>query len=180
MKTLILILLAISSCVLYAQDNDRLYDTEMGEEPPRGDFGVGLGLDYGGIGARFGYAPVPKVAFLGGLGYNLNGLGVNAGVIWRMFPLMKATSTLGVLYGYNGVIVVEGASQYNKTYYGPSITVGLEYHSRVNTYFNLELLLPFRPQQFTDDWNALTKNGAVQVKNNPLPLAFSIGYHLKF
>ncbi len=171
MKKLIFFSLIIISTVAFAQD----------EDSSPGDFGIGIGLDYGGLGARFAYAPAPKVAILMGIGYNLNGIGFNTGVAWRMVPGKRVCPILGMLYGYNGVIVIEGASQYNKTYYGPSMVGGLEFHSKNGeTYFNVELLLPFRPQAFTDDWNAIKQSGTVQVKSNPLPLAFSIGYHLKF
>lgn len=146
-----------------------------------GDFGIGIGMDYGGFGGRFAVRPTQSMALFAGIGYNLNGLGFNGGVQWRISPQKKTVPTLGFMYGYNGVIVVEGASQYNKTYYGPSVSAGLEFHSRKKraNYFNLEVILPFRPQEFTNDMNAMKSSGII-FKNEPWPIAISLGYHWGF
>ena len=47
-----------------------------------------------------------------------------------------------------------------------------------NTFWNFELLLPIRNSEFQDDIDALKAIGADVTE--PLPVAFSIGYHWKF
>lgn len=175
MKPILIILLVLfCPCPMLAQDAD--------ESASSGDFGIGVGMDYGGIGGRFSFRPSPGLGLIAGLGYNLDGLGYNFGAAWRISPGNRTVPYLTAMYGYNGVIVVEGASQYNKTYYGPSIGFGLEFHSRRQTanYFNLELFVPFRPTEFTNDLNAIKNSGTVIFKNEPWPVAISLGYHWAF
>ena len=174
MKKLHILLLALTcSATTFAQD---------ATEPSRGDFGIGLGLDYGAFGGRFAFRPAPSFGLFVGLGYNLDGLGYNFGASWRMSPEKKTVPYLSAMYGYNGVIVIDGASQYNKTYYGPSVGFGLEFHSRKKpaNYFNLEIILPFRPSEFTDDLNAIKNNPMFKLQSEPWPVAISLGYHWGF
>lgn len=172
MKYFCLLLLLWSGSVV-AQD-------EVDES--KGDFGIGVGIDYGGFGGRFAFRTSPKFALLAGLGYNLNGLGYNFGGAYRFSPGKRTVPYLSAIYGYNAVIVIDGASQYNKTYYGPSLGFGLEFHSRRKpaNYFNLELYLPFRPSEFTNDLNAIKNNPMFTLKSEPLPIGISLGYHWGF
>lgn len=150
-------------------------------EEPKGDFGLGVGIDYGGFGGRVTVRPAPAFALFGAGGYNLNGFGYNLGAAARLSPGKKTVPTLGLMYGYNAVIVVDGASQYNRTYYGPSISAGLEFRTKnPSNHWNLEIVLPFRPQAYTDDLNALKNNAAIQLKNEPWPITISVGYHFGF
>jgi hypothetical protein len=151
------------------------------DETSKGDFGIGLGLDYGAFGGRFAFRPTPKVALLAGLGYNLNGVGYNFGAALRMNTTKKTVPYFSALYGYNAVIVVQGAAQLNKTYYGPSVGFGLEFHSRkASNYFNLELILPFRSSEYTNDLNAIKNNSMIKLESEPWPIALSLGYHWGF
>jgi len=173
MKIRIIITLCWCSVTAYAQD--------PAPEVSKGDFGLGIGIDYGGFGGRVTARPAPAFALFGAGGYNLNGFGYNVGGAFRISPSKKMVPTLGLMYGYNGVIVIEGAGQYNKTYYGPSISFGLELRAKnPANHWNLELILPFRPQEYKDDLNALKNNPGIQFKNEPWPIAISVGYHWGF
>ncbi|HOX84343.1 MAG TPA: hypothetical protein PLS08_15045, partial [Chryseolinea sp.] len=120
----------------------------LAQEYSRQNIGVGLGIDYGGIGAKFTFLPVQKFGFFGSLGYNLIGLGFNAGATYRFIPTKSVCPTLGAMYGYNGVIKVEGGNESNKIYYGPSFSAGVELKSRGSSNFwNFELILPLRPSK---------------------------------
>jgi hypothetical protein len=145
------------------------------------NFGLGVGIDYGGFGGRLTYLPVPYVAIFGAAGYNLLALGWNAGVQGIFLPYKKITPTLGAMYGYNGVIKIKGADEYNQTYYGPSVSAGMQINSkkRPGNYFNLELILPFRPQEFYDDMDVVKNDPRIEIYSEPLPVAFSIGYHFR-
>jgi hypothetical protein len=151
------------------------------ETAPRNifNFGVGMGIDYGGFGGRLTCNLLPHFAFFGALGYNLLGVGYNAGATFRVLPYKIVTPTLSVMYGYNGVIKISGTDQYNQIYYGPSLSAGIELNSRKKpgNHFNLELVLPFRPQEFYDDYDRIKKNPNIKLYNEPWPVTFSLGYH---
>jgi len=147
----------------------------------RFNIGLGMGIDYGGFGGRIVYIPIPHVAVFGAGGYNLVGFGFNIGATYKILPDKKVNPTLSAMYGYNGVIKVDGADYYNKIYYGPSLSVGMEINSRKKpgNYFNLELVIPFRSQSFKDDWDVIENDPKVEITASPLPVGFSIGYHFR-
>jgi hypothetical protein len=90
---------------------------------PTSSIGLGLGIDYGGIGAHVAYAPHDNLQLILGLGYALAGFGINAGVQGRLLTGGRARPFVGAVYGYNAVIVVQGASEYDQLYYGPSFRI---------------------------------------------------------
>jgi hypothetical protein len=86
--------------------------------------------------------------------------GFNGGLTYKFLPEKKVTPVAQIMYGYNAVIVVEGAEQYNKTYYGVSFGGGVEVKARKSgNYWSFELLYPFRSSEYEDDWDA--------IKNDP-------------
>ncbi len=142
------------------------------------NLGFGLGIDYGGLlGGRLTVVPTKNFALFGDVGYNLIGLGFNAGGTLRITPDKNVCPTLSVMYGYNAVIKIEGAEQYNKTYYGPTISFGLEFKPQKRGFWNIELLLPIRSQDYKDDLDDLKNNPLIEMKSEPLPIGFSVGYH---
>ncbi len=150
------------------------------QDESTGDFGIGLGIDYGGIGGRFAFRPSPSAMLFAGLGYNLNQVGYNIGAAWRISPDKRTVPYLGVMYGYNAVVVVENQPQMSQTYYGPSFTFGLEFHARKkpSNYFNLELLVPMRSSDFRTYLDGLKMIGYSVTE--PWPIAISLGYHWGF
>lgn len=177
MKKLLLILLTIITFSVNAQ-----FDPNYKEKEKSSPFnlGLGTGVDYGGIiGARLSGFPIKYFgAFVAG-GYNLHKIAYNFGGVVRILPDKKVCPVLMGMYGYNAVIVVQGASQYNETYYGPSFGGGIELHfgNREN-YMNIELLVPIRPQEFYDDLDALKQNPTIEI-SEPAPISLSIGYHFR-
>jgi hypothetical protein len=143
------------------------------------NIGLGLGTDYGGIGAQVQCRPAPPLVIFAGGGYALAGFGYNVGVQGRILPEAKWCPFLSAMYGYNAVIVVQGADKYNQLYYGPSIGAGVEVHRRNNpdNFWRFELILPFRPQAFQDDLDALKKNPVIDITSEPPPFSFSVAYH---
>lgn len=174
MKKVLTLCLLLATLVSYAQ-----YEIED-ESESRGNLGFGLGISYGGIGARLSYLPVQQLALFGAAGYNLDGLGYNFGTEIRLLPGKKVVPVLLAMYGYNGVIVVQGAEICNNTFYGATIGGGVEIHSfNQQNFFTIELLVPFRTQEFRDQVDALKNNPDIEM-TGPWPVAFSFGYHLKF
>ncbi len=177
MKKIIISLLVLASFCVHAQDYYELPTEE--EEMSPVNFGVGLGLSYGGIGARLSAFPIPNVGVFGAVGYNLHKAGYNVGGIVRVLPKKRVCPVVMGMYGYNAVIIVTGADEYNKTYYGTSFGGGVEIRFRNSTFLNLELLMPVRSQEWRDDFDFLLNNPAIEI-TEPLPVTFSIGYHTTF
>lgn len=140
--------------------------------------GIGGGLDHGGFGLRVDVPVNHHFAFVAGLGYAIVGLGWNAGLQYRLMPDSKVGMYATALYGYNGVIKVENSSLFDDIYYGFSIGAGVEFRrSNSTNFFRMALLVPFRNAEFWSDWSGLENSSLIEVKQGPLPVAFSIGYH---
>lgn len=177
MKKIFCSIFTFLALVCQAQDYYELPSEK--EEISYVNIGVGLGMSYGGIGARLSAFPIQHFGVFGAVGYNFHKAGYNVGGIIRTLPEKKFCPVIMGMYGYNGVIVVLDADQYNKTYYGPSFGGGTEIRFNNKTYLNVELLVPIRSQEWRDDLDALRNNPSIEI-TEPLPVAFSIGYHTKF
>jgi hypothetical protein len=182
MKTSLLMCLVLISCACFGQfdpnykKNNNPYDESV-SSPFNG--GVGLGLSYGGIGGRLSYFPQKNIGLFGAVGYNFHKAGFNFGTIARILPDKKICPHLMAMYGYNAVIVVVGADEFNQTYYGLTLGGGMELRTgRSGNYVNFELLVPLRSQEYKDDMNALLNNPAIEI-SELLPVTLSVGYHFK-
>lgn len=140
------------------------------------NIGIGMGLDYGGLGGKLSVQPVPQVSIFGGLGYNLNGMGYNVGIAGRFLPEAKACPYVSLMYGYNGVVVIDGMSSENKTYYGVSLGAGVELKTRNGKFWNFELILPFRSEEYHDQIDRLMNDPNIEM-TEPLPITIAVGYH---
>ncbi len=171
---LISLLIGIQYC--YGQYIENAIEEE--ETTSKTNIGLGIGLDYGGIGGRLQFLPIKNLGIYAGVGYAIVGLGYNFGAQLKMLPGKVVCPTFGVMYGYNGVIKVQGLSQFDKIYYGPSISGGIEIHfKRKANFLNFELVVPFRSQAFYNDWDTVKNTPGIVISAEPLPVAFSIGYH---
>jgi hypothetical protein len=149
------------------------------QQPPKKEFdlGLGMGMDYGGIGLRATFKPIPRLGSFAAGGYNLNAAGFNVGGQWY-FPQKKHAFYLTAMYGYNAVIVVSGDINDKGTYYGVSAGAGFQLNSQhKRNFWNFELLVPIRNSNYKDDLDALKYLGT--DLREPLPIAFSVGYHFK-
>lgn len=164
---------------------DSALPTEEEEENEAANLylGIGLGLDYGGLGGRLTFIPgdadKTSVGIFVAAGFALNGLGFNAGLNVRIGE-QRLVPTISAMYGYNGVIKVVGAPQYDKTYYGPSLAIGFENKTRNSddNHIHVELVIPFRSSAFENDIKALQNTAGIEI-NDPSPVLISIGYHFK-
>jgi hypothetical protein len=148
---------------------------------PKMNVGFGGGIDYGGFGCRLTIVGSERLELFGAFGYNMLGLGINAGIDYRLMPRSRICPFIGVMYGYNAVIKVTGADQYNRIYYGPSLPLGIEFWSRRSPNFlNLEVILPFRSSQFKLDYKHLQNLPNFISEYELLPIGISIGYHFTF
>lgn len=144
-----------------------------------GNVGAGVGLSYGGIGARFTYTPISELGLFGSWGYNLNELGYNFGLQLHI-PSEKRLSFYATgMYGYNTVLIVDAIVMESKTtYYGISTGVGAEFKFKGKSFLSAEVLVPFRSQVYK---KAIDDLEAIDYKiTEPFPIAICIGYHLRF
>ncbi|MBL7845293.1 MAG: hypothetical protein KF846_14110 [Cyclobacteriaceae bacterium] len=171
MNRIIILLLVLGSLNTWAQFEP------VAETPSTFSLGLGIGLDYGGIGGRATFSPIPSFGVFGSLGYAIAGVGFNAGLQYRISPDNNIVPVLTAMYGYNAALKVTGAFEVNELYYGPSLGAGVEFKSKRNTknYFSLELLVPFRDSQFDKD-REFYKNLGVEF-NDVFPVTISLGYH---
>jgi hypothetical protein len=173
MKKLIIILIAILSVHLVNAQTD--YN--------KFSFGAGIGLNYGGFGANFSFAPIQYLSITAHSGFNLVDLNAGIGANLYLLPRTKLyRPILKAFYGYNGVILVIGKSEYNKSYYGPTFGIGNEFRfGKARRHgFDIDLLIPIRPQEFSDDVDEMQNDPEVSSFNEPSPVAFSLAYHYDF
>lgn len=173
------VLLVWMVCFILGHSNDIRAQDEIVHYSGN-SIGVGMGLDYGGFGGRFSVLPSPQFGLFLGMGYNTMELGYNAGAIFRISPHKRTCPYIVGMYGYNGVVIVKNMSSVDKTFYGPSLGFGFEFHSRYKplNFFNFEVLVPFR-SDFTNYIDDLKEEG-IEFENEPLPIQFSLGYHFGF
>lgn len=150
------------------------------------DFGLGFGLDYGGLlGIQFGVAPVKHLTFFGAVGYYMFQVGWNFGAKVTFLPKTTQHSVrpfLKAMYGCNSLITAEGTDEYDKVYKGFTGGFGLEFRfgkMKMNG-FDLDLNVPFRTGDFWVDYNKMKNDPSLEVLQGPLPVAFSVGFHHEF
>jgi hypothetical protein len=172
------ILFILSLCLATASNAQRTFNPHAAD-PDKNALGVGLGLDYGGIGINYTLYPQTNIGLFGGVGYALAGVGYNFGVKLRTNP-SRATPFVMFMYGYNAAVVVKDGgpgTNFNKIFYGPSAAIGVDLKSRNgNGYWSLALTIPFRSPDVDNYMNDLTTNDGVSFPNKPLPIGFSVGY----
>lgn len=142
-------------------------------------FGLGLGLDYGGIGLNVLTYPNKNIGLFGGLGYALAGIGFNAGAKFRIVSKKHHTDPYAlVMYGYNTSFKVKNAGNFDKLFYGPSVGFGLDFRSKrmKSNYWTVALLVPIRGSEVNDYMDDLKNNHSVEFKNELLPVTYSVGY----
>jgi len=151
-----------------AQENNQVY------------LGLGLGFDYGGIGAKIEYLPVKNVGVFAGLGYNILGVGWNVGATYKIMPDKKVSVNPMVFYGYNGGSQVIGAPEYEMISYGVTagVNVGIKMGKRGNK-LSAGLFVPFRSQKFMDNYDAIKNDYRVTLQTELLPIAVGVGYNFK-
>jgi hypothetical protein len=156
-----------------------LYAQHRGSAKNQAAIGIGLGLPYGGTGAKLSYNPADQFTLFGGLGYNFLNVGVNGGFLYSFPSTTQTELYVTGMYGYNAVMNIEGFSKYQKSYGGPSFGFGAKINSlrKEGAYWDISLLVPVRSQAFKDSWDEVKRNPSIEVTTDPWPLLFSFGYN---
>ena len=116
--------------------------------------GIGGGLDYGGLGLRLEYLPIPWIGAFLGVGYNFAGLGVNVGLSYKILPNKNVTPVITTMYGYNGVIINKNPLPFAEVdkyiYYGFTVGAGAEFDigKKQSNKLSVLILVPFRKAEF--------------------------------
>ena len=179
---IVLLTVVVDNCIAQSKTPYQYKDYDMISA------GVGVGLDYGGLGVNLMAYKDEKLGAFVGLGYNVVGAGFNAGVKYRFLKeesKSRVIPFLTAMYGYNGVIKVTSSAPggysssntvYEEIFYGPSFGFGLDkkrYEYNMG-YWSFEVIVPIRPESFQNKIDQLKKAGANITQ--PLPIALSIGY----
>jgi len=157
-------------------------DAEVGRKPDIVSLGLGLGYDFGGIGANILVYPQKNIGLFFGGGYAIAGFGYNAGVKIRflmdrphvVMPYFMA------MYGYNAAVAIINSSQYNKLFYGPSFAAGIDLRSRKPSskgYMSAAITVPIRTPDAQNYIDNLQTNYGASFATHLSPVGFSIGYH---
>lgn len=175
----------------YSQDDQIPVRDDQPVKPPTTirhnmDLGIGFGLDYGGLlGVQVGYVPLKYLTIFAAGGYYIIQMGWQLGI---KTPFIAKNSEnpfrpyLKAMYGNNSIIIVDGASYYDKVYTGFTIGFGLEFRmgKKKQNGFDIELNVPLRSPDFWEDWNEVKDDPYVGVTQDPLPFTISIGFHHEF
>jgi hypothetical protein len=150
------------------------------EDWDRASFGLGLGFDYGGIGANATVYPQKNLGLFLGAGYAMTQLGYNVGVKLRGIPSKKnpdmAVYALA-MYGYHAVVKVTDAEHLNEMFYGATLGFGFDFKGKKNdNYLSLALLVPLRGDEVDNYMDELEDSHGVTFKNSLPPVGISIGY----
>ncbi|MES1181739.1 MAG: hypothetical protein ABUL44_02995, partial [Flavobacterium sp.] len=160
---------------LYINQNKKKNGEEASPWPT--SFGLGLGLDYGGIGCNVLTYPGQHIGIFGGVGYALAGIGTNGGIKLRIVPISSDKTSLYFtgMYGYNAAIRVANDTEHNRLFFGPTMGAGIDFRQTKNGYWSLALLVPVRSDEVNQYINSLKAMG-VKMRNSLLPVAISVGY----
>lgn len=173
MKILMLALLFAIASVANAQTYD--------PKTEKFNIGLGLGMDYGGIGVNLLGYPQKNIGIFGGGGYAIGGFGWNAGLKGRFFLNESSgiTPYIMAMYGYNAAFKVVGTNQYDKLYYGPTFGAGIDWRlgAAKKNYLSVALTVPIRDAE-VDEYRQSLVDAGHKMSKLP-PVGFSIGYRLR-
>jgi len=158
--------------------------TEIKKQIDMSSFGLGMGLDYGGIGINYTTYLQKNIGLFGGIGYSLFEASFNVGLKGRLIskgnpPTINPFFT--GMYGKNSFVYIKNATEFNKSFKGISVGGGLDIYlgRKKNGYWTFALLLPFDNSKQEEYINYLEQRyGARFRKNNDLVLFISIGYKI--
>jgi hypothetical protein len=142
--------------------------------------GLGLGMDFGGIGGNLTIYAQDHIGGFIGLGYNIVNLGINAGLKYRILPKGEAslfTPFFIGMYGYNAAIAVANAPDLNKIFYGPSFGFGFDWkgYAAKSFLWSIAIIVPIRSADVQNYIDNLKSNYGVEFKNDLIPIGLSFG-----
>lgn len=143
---------------------------------PHGGLGIGLGMDFGGIGLRGSAYLGENVDLFGGVGYALAGVGYNVGFIFGFTPKERVHPTLSAMFGTNAGLLSETNPSQNEMFLGPSFGAGIKIRGKGNpmNYFHLQVVFAVLSEDF---YNKVNQSNARETGG---PVFLSLGYVIGF
>ena len=141
--------------------------------------GPGIGMDFGVIGVKGEYMFLDYIGVFGGAGFNLHNFCFNGGVILKPLAKEKFTPYLLGMYGYNGMIFIQGAQHLNRISYGFTPGFGLEIKTESGNAWQLGLLFPLRRASFLDYHQQLKDDPNVSISETLPKIGISIGFKIR-
>lgn len=140
--------------------------------------GLGVGIDFGGIGLNAMSMLTEHFGLFGALGYNLDNIGMNGGLrLYANDQSARWRHFISAMYGYNAVFLIKDAENFNKTFYGTTIGVGLDLKDSNSNFWTLALQVPIR----SDDvkaYKTYLKSSNIEIERDLLPISISLGYRI--
>lgn len=176
---LFLMITVLSANILVAQET---HDKPVPAHPDV-YFGLGFGLDHGGLGIKAQYLPIPQLALLVGLGYNLVEPAYNGGIAIKLAPGAKVNPYVQAMYGVNGGIKVQSpwGTVHEKNYMGLTAGAGVDIRTgNSGNMFSLAVLAPFRNEEFKADYDRFNDEGTnFNVKLLPVTVSLGFNFNIK-
>ena len=139
---------------------------------------LGAGLDFGGIGLNAMNMVTEYLGLFAGLGYNLNNIGINTGVrLYTNDQIARSRLFFSAMYGYNAVYLIKNAENYNRTFYGTTIGMGLDVKDSRSNFWTLALQIPVRSDD-VKSYKTYLENSNIEIKHDLLPITISLGYRI--
>lgn len=141
-----LVLFLINSIFVVAQ-KDTLNHTKKNTFSIEANIGLGMGLDYGGIGVNILIYPHKNIGAFGSFGYAIAGLGWNAGIKTRLSAKNYFINPyLVAMYGYNTAVYFKNMPALSQTFNGLSFGLGVDISLSKSGKVKLQLglLIPIR------------------------------------
>ncbi len=179
MKFRFLTLIAFYQLLNYSSSAQQ--NSEDVRKPDIVNIGMGIGFDYGGIGANFMVYPQKNIGIFIGCGYAFAGMGYNTGIKLRLTPGRSSVVNpyIIAMYGYNASVSITDNPQYDKLFYGPSLGFGIDIRSRKPSssgYLSIALMIPIRNSDAQNYIDLLKTQYGASFDSNLPPIGFSIGY----
>ena len=154
-------------------------DRNLSSLQGKSSLGIGVGLPYGGIGARFGTNLVNGLNLFGGVGYQISGIGFNAGLRQDVELGGLTQMYFTGMYGTNAAIKVSGLPEYDKLYMGATLGMGLKFNSRSKegNYWDAGLVIPLRSSQYKTDETKMQNDPRIASFTSPWPVLIVVGYN---
>ncbi|MFL3663349.1 MAG: hypothetical protein ACJ04Q_05050 [Flavobacteriales bacterium] len=157
--------------------------TEIKEQIDMSSFGLGIGLDYGGVGINYTTYLQKNIGLFGGIGYSLFEVGFNIGLKGRLIskgnpPTINPFITS--MYGKNSFVYIKNATEFNKSFKGISVGGGLDIYfgRKKNGYWTFALLLPVDKSKQENYMDYLKQRYGARFSSNNPPILISIGYKI--
>ncbi len=141
--------------------------------------GLGLGMEYGFFGCKTTFFPTKGLGAMFGAGVGPERGWWNAGIKWRPGEdLIKYVQpSMLVLYGTNTLIVVNGATELNKTFNGLTIGLGIDKRRFKHGYWSVAILLPIISSEVENYQRFLEDTHGLEFEEMGFPVKISLGYN---